>query len=139
MLLGRHLSTQTARPRRQAGRPDRSAYTLLGRIEMQGTMSIGELSDAFGLDVSTLNRQTCAMLRDDLVERIPDPVGGMARKFRMTDDGARRLAGDRAHSIRVLDEILSEWTPEEVATFADWLERFNTDVERYIGRPWPRR
>ncbi len=28
--------------------------------------------------------------------------------------------------------------PEDVATFAGWLERFNTDVERYVGRPWPR-
>lgn len=138
MLLGRHLSAQTARPRRKAGRLDRSAYTLLGRIEMQGPMSIGELSDAFGLDTSTLNRQTGAMLRDGLVERIPDPAGGMARKFRITDDGLRRLTEERAHSIRILDEILSEWTPEDVATFAGWLERFNTDVERYIGHPWPR-
>ncbi|WP_068155831.1 MarR family winged helix-turn-helix transcriptional regulator [Rhodococcus phenolicus] len=138
MLLGRHLSAQTARPRRAVGRLDRSAYTLLGRIEMQGPMSIGELSDAFGLDASTLNRQTGAMLRDGLVERIPDPDGGMARKFRITGDGSNRLAEERAHSIRVLDEILNEWSPEDVATFAGWLERFNTDVERYVGRPWPR-
>ena len=139
MLLGRYLSTQTARPRREAGRLDRSAYTLLGRIEAQGPMSIGDLSDAFGLDASTLNRQTGAMLRDGLVERIPDPDGGIARKFRITEDGARRLADERAYSIRILDEILDEWTPEDVATFAGWLERFNTDVERYVGRPWPRR
>lgn len=53
-------------------------------------MSIGQLSDAFGLDASTLNRQTAAMLRGNLVERIADPDGGIARKFRITAEGERR-------------------------------------------------
>ncbi|MCW2942660.1 MAG: regulatory protein marR, partial [Actinomycetia bacterium] len=35
-------------------------------------------------------------------------------------------------------KILDAWTPEEVATFAAYLQRFNTDIERLAGRPWPR-
>src|SRR6188472_1211030 len=55
MLLSRHEVM-----RHRTGQLERSAYVLLSRIRLQGPMSIGELSEAFGLDASTLNRQTAA-------------------------------------------------------------------------------
>ncbi|MFC4121765.1 MarR family winged helix-turn-helix transcriptional regulator [Nonomuraea zeae] len=126
MLLGRHRHL------------DRSAYTLLSRIRTAGMMSIGQLSEAFGLDVSTLNRHTSALLRDGLAERIADPDGGIARKFRLTEAGERYLDDERTKNIRGLEKVLADWTPEEVAEFAAFLGRFNTDVERLGGRSWPR-
>jgi len=138
MLLARHIHLRGLRRQTVDGLLDRSAYVLLTRIQKDGPLSIGELSDAFGLDVSTLNRQTAAMMRDELIERIPDPEGGIARKFRITSHGKSRLDADRAWNIKALDKVLTEWTPEEVAAFATVLKRFNTDIERLDGRPWPR-
>lgn len=140
MLLGRHLQPSAPGLRRDGSRThlDRSAYTLLSRIRMDGPMSIGQLSDAFGLDASTLNRQTAAMLRAGLVERIPDPEGGIARKFRITEEGASSLEEERAGNVSGLEQVLAAWSPEEVAAFAAFLRRFNTDIERLDGRPWPR-
>lgn len=135
MLLGRYSLVSAGR---RKGQLDRSAYTLLNRLRVEGPMSIGQLSDALGLDASTLNRQTAAMNRATLVERIPDPGGGMARKFRITGDGERQLDDERAERIGHLEAIMADWSPEEVATFAAYLERYNTDIERYHGRPWPR-
>ncbi|MEV0381340.1 MarR family transcriptional regulator [Nonomuraea sp. NPDC050643] len=126
MLLGRHRHV------------DRSAYILLSRIRMEGMMSIGQLSEAFGLDASTLNRQTTALLRSGLAERISDPEGGIARKFRLTEAGERYLDDERARNISGLEKVLADWTPEEVGAFAAFLKRFNTDIERLGGRPWPR-
>jgi len=137
MLLGRH-DLASRRVRTGGSLLDRSAYTLLSRIRMQGPMSIGQLSAAFDLDTSTLNRQTAAMLRDGLVERIPDPEGGIARKFRITGEGERRLEDDRTAIVGSLEKIFANWTAEEVATFAAYLQRFNTDIELQAGRPWPR-
>ncbi|MFQ6329090.1 MarR family winged helix-turn-helix transcriptional regulator [Nocardia sp. CWNU-33] len=134
MLLGRYSLAS----RRGLLRLDRSAYTLLCRLRGEGPMSIGQLSDALGLEASTLRRQTAAMMRDGLIERIPAPDGGMARRFRVTPEGEQRLDSDRADSVRALDDIMASWSPEDVATFAAYLERFNTDIERYHGRPWPR-
>lgn len=71
MLLGRYTINQ--RYPLESGLLERSAYLLLSRLQTEGAMSIGQLSDAFGLDTSTLNRQTGALLRAGLVERIPDP------------------------------------------------------------------
>jgi len=138
MLLGRYMHLLTPRPMGADGRLDRSAYLLLSRIEAEGPMSIGQLREAFGLDASTLNRQTAAMLRAGVVERIPDPEGGIARKFAITEDGAHRLAIERAENIRGLAKVMEDWTPDEVADFAAYLSRLNRDIERADGRPWPR-
>ncbi|MFF8376114.1 MarR family winged helix-turn-helix transcriptional regulator [Streptomyces sp. NPDC015661] len=138
MLIGRHALLYGPRSRAAGGQLDRSAYVLLTRIRMHGPMSIGQLSEAFGLDASTLNRQTAAMLRAGVVERIPDPDGGIARKFRITEEGERRLEADRTSNVEGLERVLEDWSPEDVTRFAAYLERFNRDIERLEGRPWPR-
>lgn len=138
MLLSRHTFLYQTGGRRKDGVLERSAYILLSRIRLQGPMSIGELSDAFGLDASTLNRQTAAVMRAGFVERIADPEGGMARKFRITDEGARVLDEEREGIVRSLDRVMADWPEEDIAAFAAYLKRFNTDIERLGGRPWPR-
>ncbi|WP_328664587.1 MarR family winged helix-turn-helix transcriptional regulator [Streptomyces sp. NBC_00328] len=138
MLLSRHGWMNHRGGRTKDGVLERSAYILLSRIRIQGPMTIGELSDAFGLDASTLNRQTAAALRAGLVERIPDPDGGMARKFRITDEGARLLDQERHGLIDALDLVMADWPEDDIAAFASYLRRFNTDIERIGGRPWPR-
>jgi DNA-binding MarR family transcriptional regulator len=137
MVLGRH-SLATSRARREGGLLERSAYILLSRLRVEGPMSIRQLSEAFDLDPSTLNRQTSAMLRGGLAERIPDPEGGIARKFRVTAEGERRLDAERGQIVAGIDKIMADWTPDEVGSFAAFLQRFNTDIERLAGRPWPR-
>lgn len=137
LVLGRHLSPTRLSPERPHPL-ERSAYTLLRRLALQGPMSIKQLSEAFALDVSTLNRQTAALVRDGLAERIPDPEGGVARKFRVTEVGLDRLAGERRANTEGLQRVLAAWSEEDLATLADMLRRFNADIERRDGRPWPR-
>ncbi|NUR91446.1 MAG: MarR family transcriptional regulator [Nonomuraea sp.] len=132
MLLGRH------RLRTERGRLDRSAYIVLSRILLEGPMSIGQLSEAFGLDPSTLNRQTSAMLRAGLLERIPDPEGGIARKFRVTQEGERLFAAEREKNTRGLERVTDGWSREDLDAFAAYLRRFNGDIEQLEGRTWPR-
>ncbi|MGW0858875.1 MarR family winged helix-turn-helix transcriptional regulator [Streptomyces sp. NPDC002690] len=138
MLLSRHGLLNHRKGRREDGVLERSAYILLSRIRVQGPMSIGELSEAFDLDVSTLNRQTRAAMHAGLVQRIPDPAGGMARKFRITAEGGRILDEEREGTIASLGRVMVDWPSEDVAAFAGYLRRFNTDLERLGGRPWPR-
>lgn len=135
MLLGRHLSLITGASRRREGHLDRSAYTLLARLESVA-MSIGELARISGLDPSTLNRQTAAMLRDGLVERAPDPDGGIARRFHITGEGRRRLHDTRARNLHALGKATSDWSDEEIATFGRLLSRFNRGIEQLNGLVW---
>ncbi|MDI3404983.1 MarR family winged helix-turn-helix transcriptional regulator [Streptomyces cavernicola] len=138
MLLGRYLHLHKSKGRSRGSTLDRSAYILLSRIRMQGPMSIGQLCEAFGLDASTLNRQTAAAVRSGLVERIPDPEGGAARKFRITAEGEQRLDQEREGIVESLGAIMADWTEDDITSFAEHLKRFNTDIERIDGRPWPR-
>ncbi|MCX4094787.1 MarR family winged helix-turn-helix transcriptional regulator [Nocardia sp. alder85J] len=138
MLLGRRMNPGTSRRREGAALDRYSAYVLLSRIRAEGPMSIGQLSDAFGLDASTLNRQTAAMWRAGLVRRIPDPDGGIARKFRITEEGERRLELERLGNIAGLEMVFERWTDAEIAEFAAYLQRFNVGIERIEGRSWPR-
>lgn len=136
LLLSRHTSGLGGSTRVMP--LERSAYILLTRLSLEGPMSLGQLKDAFQLDISTLHRQTTAMMRAGLLERIPDPDGGMARKFKVTETGFRKLDEHRTTVHEALDQMLSEWSEEDIAAFGEYLRRFNVDIENRLGTPWPR-
>ncbi|WP_229898115.1 MarR family winged helix-turn-helix transcriptional regulator [Streptomyces finlayi] len=136
MLLSRHQVL--ARRECEHERLERSAYLLLNRIETQGPMSIGQLAEAFGLDTSTVNRQTAALLRCGLAERVADPDGGMARKLRITAEGSSRLVADREFNRSCLARVVADWSPEDVRELEDALTRLNRCAETLEGREWPR-
>src|SRR4051794_2162927 len=138
MLFERHLSSIPGRTRRRRGVLDQSAYTLLNLLQIGGAQSIGELSVITGLDASTLNRQTAALLRDKLAERIADPQGGIARKFRSTAEGERAVHEEREASRRALSDLIADWEAADREEFADLLQRFNRTIEERAGREWPR-
>lgn len=135
-LFARHyLSVQQSRP---GQRLERSAYLLLTRLELAESMSLRELSEAFGLDISTVNRQVARLLKDGLIERFADPRGGMARRLRPTEEGLRQLAADRERSRDGVARVVAEWSGEGLATFAELLTSFNASIEEIEGTPWPR-
>ncbi|MGF0169002.1 hypothetical protein ACQF36_00220 [Streptomyces sp. Marseille-Q5077] len=72
------------------------------------------------------------------MERTLDPSGGVARKFRITQQGLRLLAEQREGIVTGLSTVVAEWTPEHLDRFIGDLRQFNTDIERITGRPWPR-
>ncbi|MFF0221336.1 MarR family winged helix-turn-helix transcriptional regulator [Streptomyces sp. NPDC004629] len=138
LILTRHRDMPSPRGVRGGDELDRSAYVLLSRLEAQGPMSVPEFVEAFGLAASTFTRQTSALLRQGLVERTPDPAGGMARKYRITEEGLRRLAVQRAVMTDGLARVVAEWAPERRRRFIADLRQFNADIERLTHRPWPR-
>lgn len=136
MLLSRY--TLNPHFRSANGLLERSAYLLLSRLAVAGPLSIRQLSDALRLDASTLNRQTGVLLRTRLAERIADPDGGIARKFRLTEAGRARLEAARTANVEGMARVLGDWPAEDVATFAAYLRRFNNGIEALAGSPWPR-
>ncbi|MGO4258745.1 MarR family winged helix-turn-helix transcriptional regulator [Marmoricola sp. RAF53] len=116
---------------------DRSGYQLLSRLEL-GPLSLGGLAEAFKLDVSTVNRQIAALRRKDLVERIPDPAGGVAKLLRPTRRGLSLLRQDREVRHGHLQTVIADWDAEDVLRLQELLAQFNTSIEVLEGRPWPR-
>jgi DNA-binding MarR family transcriptional regulator len=137
MLLSRH-ALQGAPPHERDAALDRSAAVLLARLDAQGPMTVAELADAFGLDVSTVHRQVAAAMRSGLIERIRDPEGGVARKHRASAEGARRLAAELEARRVSSGRVTADWSREDLATFVALMRRFNEGVEAVRGQPWPR-
>lgn len=116
---------------------DRSGYHLLSRLE-QGAMNLKQLSEAFRLDPSTVNRQVNALLRAGLLEKVPDPDGAVARVLRPTAHGLDLLRRDRATVQQQVARVVEGWDRHDVAELHRLLEKLNTSIESLEGRPWPR-
>ena len=136
-LMARHTTLVTKRWLEQQAL-DRSAYLLLSRLEIGEPMTLKELADSFGLDVSTINRQTAALVRQGLAERIPDPQGGTARKLRPTDGGLRALRSDRQHNVDGINSLVADWDEKDRRDLVTLLRRLNEQIEDRQGLSWPR-
>ncbi|WP_338900016.1 hypothetical protein WBG99_33845 [Streptomyces sp. TG1A-60] len=79
-----------------------------------------------------------AALRAVPVSHTLDPDGGVARQFRITEEGERRLDEEREGNVRTLAMMPADWSDEDITGFADHLERCNTGIQRLHGKPWPR-
>lgn len=137
MLLTRHALQNTV-PQTREVVLDRSATVLLARLQAQGPMSVGQLAEGFGLDVSTVHRQVAAAIKAGLIERVQDAKAGVARTHRPTAEGARRLQEELTARARSYELITAGWTAAELREFARLLTKFNLDVERVRGQQWPR-
>lgn len=138
LAFARHVATAIGRSRKDVPLLDGSAYTLLSLIESGGPASIGTLSAITGLDASTLNRQTAALIERNFVVRQHDPDGGIARVFALTDSGSRVLASEKLHSQTALTHTLKEWSVAEKEELRRVMRRFNESIERSYAKPWPR-
>jgi DNA-binding MarR family transcriptional regulator len=132
-LVSRHQLATAAQ-----GVLERSAYLMLNRIDVTGPMTARELADALQLEISTVTRQVAAMLRENVVERIADPSGGVARRLRITETGAARLTADRERYRTGLARVVSDWPDEECVELYRLLRTLNERIEDLQGTPWPR-
>ena len=137
MLLQRHAVHSTAPHGRQA-HLDRSATVLLARLEAQGPMTVAQLSEAFGLDISTIHRQLAAAVKHGLIEKTRDPSGGAAWLHRPSGEGSARLREELKARRGAFGVIVEEWSPDDVSRFADLMRRFNEGVVAQRSQPWPR-
>ncbi|QIS15431.1 MULTISPECIES: MarR family winged helix-turn-helix transcriptional regulator [Nocardia] len=135
-LLSRHFPASVLR--RPGFQLDRSAFLILTRLEIDAPLSLRELSEAFQLDISTINRQVAAMLKADLVERVADPEGGIARKVRASAKGLEMLAADRLQSHDGIGAVVADWSDADVAQLSALIARLNGSIERLEHNPWPR-
>ncbi|WP_306316937.1 MULTISPECIES: MarR family winged helix-turn-helix transcriptional regulator [unclassified Streptomyces] len=137
-LLSRHFIA--ARGPRIGQSLDRSAYVLLTRLESGDPLTLKELAHTFQADVSTINRQIAAMLKQGLVERIEATAKGGARTFRPTPLGLERLEADRAISRAGAARLIEAagWDGERTQQFLTMMVEFNHGIERLEGLAWER-
>ncbi len=111
-----------------------TAYALLSRVDELGSVRASDLCDYFGIDKGAVSRQVALLERTGMVAREPDPGDGRAQLLVVTGEGRKRLAHARGGRRRVVREQLDRWPEADVATFAELLGRFNTQMDAALGR-----
>ncbi|MFK0170764.1 MarR family winged helix-turn-helix transcriptional regulator [Streptomyces sp. NPDC090306] len=117
------------RARASAGRlhPELSlvSYTLLGHLEESGGCRATDLAAHHALDKSTVSRQVAALERAGLIGRRQDTEDHRVQVLDLTDAGRQILGKVTRRRRTAFRTRLAEWTPEDLARFAEYLTRYN--------------
>jgi DNA-binding MarR family transcriptional regulator len=72
-----------------------SQASVLGRLDREGTMSIGDLAVAERVRPQSMTQTIGDLETDDLIERCPDPTDGRRTLVALTERGRSTLEQDR--------------------------------------------
>ncbi|MFF2327532.1 MULTISPECIES: MarR family winged helix-turn-helix transcriptional regulator [unclassified Streptomyces] len=128
-VIQRELTAFARRARAAAARlhPELSlvSYTLLSHIDDRHGCRATDLAAHYMLDKSTVSRQIGALEKLGLVERHPDPDDHRIQVLHPTEAGTKALASTQASRRSAYQERLGDWTADDLATFAEYLVRYN--------------
>jgi DNA-binding MarR family transcriptional regulator len=133
MVLGRRANlprTHELYARRAGIDLERSAVLVLARLDDEGAIRPSDLARLVGVEPSTITRQVQDLERRALVSKRPDPSDGRSCVVQLTEAGHETLLRYRAARRQVLEQAMAAWDPDDLATFADGLDRF---VEGFLG------
>jgi DNA-binding MarR family transcriptional regulator len=110
---------------------DYSAFLLLFAIyDAKVGVRASELAEEMRVHKSTVSRAVSSLEAMGLVQRATHPDDARAQLLTVPDPAAKRLEEFRESGRAQLAELLSDWTPEELATFAKLLGRLNDAAEK---------
>jgi DNA-binding MarR family transcriptional regulator len=125
MNLQRTVRRSKARLLAAAGNDVESAtHLLLHTVEAEGPMRASALAASVHSDLSTVSRQTAALVGRGLLERRADQRDGRACLLAVTDVGRAAIAEHEQGRQAFFDEVLTGWSTEELRQFAQQMERF---------------
>jgi DNA-binding MarR family transcriptional regulator len=129
--LQRTVRRSKARLLAAAGNDVESAtHLLLHTLQSDGPMRASALAASVHSDLSTVSRQVAALVSRGLLERRADQHDGRACVLAVTDAGRAAVAEHERGRRAFFDEVLAEWSADEVRQFAGQLERFTAAYDR---------
>lgn len=137
--LARHLSGIGAVRREMArGLPQDcppASAGVLTLLHKYGEMRMGRLSQLMATDMSVTSRHVSHTEERGWVERHPDPQDGRSRLLRLTEAGHRQLKTLSEATTEALENVLHDWTDEDIARLNEMLERLRESFGDSRARP----
>jgi DNA-binding MarR family transcriptional regulator len=107
-------------------RLDRSAYTLLTRLEECPAARLTELAALMEIDLSTASRQVRGLEERGFVSRVEDPRDQRTAWLEVTDAGREVLRVARALRVERISSRLSSWHQRDIEELARLLSKLVT-------------
>ena len=104
---------------------DPASYSLLLMVDEHGPLRGMDVADRTRLDKSTVSRQIATLVELDLLERVPDPDDGRARRIQLSDLGRARLEQVRNQRRKHLHGQFASWTTQDLKDMARLLNKLN--------------
>jgi DNA-binding MarR family transcriptional regulator len=79
---------------------------------------------------STISRAVSTLEQLGLIDRATDPNDGRAQVLTVPKEAAQRIKAFRERSYAKVEEVLADWTAEEITTFLNQLTRLNDAAEK---------
>ncbi|MFI5607508.1 MarR family winged helix-turn-helix transcriptional regulator [Amycolatopsis sp. NPDC051903] len=108
---------------------ERAAYAILFCLIHEGPQRTSKLAEFLHSEISTISRQSSALVQHGLVERQADPEDGRACLLAPTTEGLRVFEENRKQRNVWLADVLGDWTQEDRETLNELFGRLNTDIE----------
>lgn len=105
------------------------AHVLLRSLAGLGPVRASSVAECLHLDKSTVSRQVAELVRDGLLERQADPADGRASILVPTPAGREAITDHEERRRGFFDQMLADWSDEEVARFEQLLRRFAADFD----------
>jgi DNA-binding MarR family transcriptional regulator len=109
---------------------DSATLMLLHTVALEGSMRASALAANVQADPSTVSRQVAALVRRGLLERQADQADGRVCVLVVTETGRKVIADHEQGRQAFFDQLLSDWSAEELREFAHQLDRFSAAYER---------
>ncbi|HYH35231.1 MAG TPA: MarR family transcriptional regulator [Nocardioides sp.] len=106
-----------------------ATYLMLAYLYDAGTVRSTTVVDALGIDKGAVSRQIQHLVDLGLVDRTPDPSDGRATLLAISAAGLDRLESVRGPRWEAFDVRLGDWSPDELASFARQLGRYNRALD----------
>jgi DNA-binding MarR family transcriptional regulator len=110
---------------------ERAAFAILFHLIHDGPQRTSKLAESLHSEISTISRQSSALVQHGLVERQADPEDGRACLLAPTAEGLRVFEESRRHRNEWLAGVLADWPEEDRRTLNDLLDRLNSGLETH--------
>ncbi len=107
---------------------DQALVPVLLALRTLGTTRVSDAAEAAGIVPSTMSRHTAQLEALGLLSRHADPDDGRGTLIALTDEGREATQRISAELRETFAEVLGEWSPQDVAAFAERFERFAAGI-----------
>jgi DNA-binding MarR family transcriptional regulator len=107
-----------------------SALLILEGMKENGSVRMSELAELAGTTPPTVTKLIKDLEGKGLIQRTPDEQDGRASIVGLTAEGRRVAEAICGARLEALQQILGDWTEEDLERFTALFQRLRTDMRR---------